>query len=178
MEIIEKEREREVEDIDTTSEKIALAALNYYLLQINPAKDIIFDPKETIAFNGNTGPYLQYTGARISAMLRKYEQRKKEFAEGDFQPELLTVEDEWSLIKLIGSFAESVEQAANELNPAAVASYLYELAKTFSRYYHENPVLHNADPHLVVTRITLVKTLLQVMKNGFKLIGIPFLEKM
>ncbi len=178
MEIIEKEREHEVEDIDATSEKIALAALNYYLLQINPAKDIIFDPKETIVFNGNTGPYLQYTGARISAMLRKYEQRKKEFAEGNFQPELLTVEDEWGLIKLIGSFTESVEQAANDRNPAAVASSLYELAKTFSRYYHENPVLHNADPHLVVTRITLVKTLLQVMKNGFKLIGIPFLEKM
>jgi arginyl-tRNA synthetase len=178
QEIIDKGREDVVDDIEATSERIGLGALNYYLLQVSPSKDMIFDPRESISFNGNTGPYLQYTCARISTMLKKYQDRIDAFRGGTFRPELLTVEDEWKMIKLLGSFAEYVESGAEQLNPAVLCSYLYEVAKTFSHYYHENPVLHNDDPDLVVTRVTLVRAVRQVMKNGFRLVGIPFLEVM
>jgi len=88
------------------------------------------------------------------------------------------VEEEWDIIKIIGDFPQVVEQAGRELNPGLITAFLYELAKLFSRYYHDNPVLHNEDADLVVTRIALAKTVLQVMKNGFELLAIPFIEKM
>jgi arginyl-tRNA synthetase len=177
-EIRDKGREEEITDPAATAEKVALGALHFYLLQTNPGKDMIFDPKKSISFNGSTGPYLQYTCARISNMLRKYEERKDGFAGGKFTPKLLTVQDEWTLVKAISDFPETVESAAREFNPSILAGYLYELAKVFSHYYHENPVLHNEDPDLVVTRITLTKAVLQVLKNGLELINVPFLDRM
>src|SRR6056297_253264 len=98
-EIQQKEREEQVGDVEGTASSIALGALNYYLLQVSPSKDMIFDPKESISFNGNTGPYLQYMGARISSMMRKFEARREEFSDGSFRPELLTVTEERELIK-------------------------------------------------------------------------------
>ncbi len=177
-EIREKGREEEITDPEATAEKVALGALHYYLLQANPAKDMIFDPKKSISFNGSTGPYLQYTCARISNMLRKYEERKETFGAGKFIPKLLTVQDEWTLVKGISDFQETVESAARDYNPSIVAGYLYELAKVYSHYYHENPVLHNEDADLVVTRITLTRAVLQVLKNGLELINVPFLDRM
>ncbi|MGN0906417.1 MAG: arginine--tRNA ligase, partial [Bullifex sp.] len=100
-EIIEKEREAMVGDIDDTSRKIALGALNYYLLQVSPSKDMIFNPDESIAFSGNTGPYLQYMGARISSMLNKFAECEGEYEGVAFDPSLLSGDDEKNLIKLI-----------------------------------------------------------------------------
>ncbi|MBA7481715.1 Arginine--tRNA ligase [subsurface metagenome] len=177
-EIKEKERESEIDNLSETSEKIALAALNYFLLEPSPYKDIIFNPRESISFSGNTGPYLQYTGARISSMLRKFLQRKRNFQDGIFQAGLLSLEEEWRIIKQLSSYPDAVELSARELNPSIITLYLYELSKSFSRFYHDHPVLHNKDPNLVVSRITLAKAVLQVLQNGFRLIGIPFLEKM
>jgi len=178
QEIRNKEREEEVGDVEEAAASVALAALNYYLLQVTPAKDMIFDPKESISFNGNTGPYLQYMGARISSMLRKYEERRDTFAGGECRFELLTVGEERELIKLIARYPDTVQKAAEEFNPNVITSYLYELSRTFSRYYHDNPVLHNENKNLVVTRITLAKAILQVLKNAYFLVGIPFLERM
>ncbi len=177
-EIREKGREKEIGDLQDTAEKIALGALNYYLLQPSPLKDMIFDPRESISFSGSTGPYLQYTGARISSMLRKYEERKARFKGGTFKPELLDQADEWLLVKQIASYPEAVMQAARELNPSILTAHLFESAQTFSRYWHDNPVLQNEDADLVVSRITLVRVLRQVLHNGMLLIGIPFLERM
>jgi len=177
-EILKKDREEHVGDVEAAASSVALAALNYYLLQVSPAKDMIFDPKESISFNGNTGPYLQYMGARISSMLRKFEQRKEQYKEGQFLPELLTVQDERQLIKLIIQYPETVKKAAEDLNPNVITAYLYELSRTFSRYYHDNPVLHNENTDLVVTRIELSRAILQVLKNAYYLVGIPFLERM
>ena len=177
-EIKEKGRESEIDNLSETSEKIALSALNYFLLEPSPYKDIIFNPRESISFSGNTGPYLQYTGARISSMLRKFLQRKRNFQDGIFQAELLSLEEEWRIIKQLSSYPDAVELSARELNPSIITLYLYELSKNFSRFYHDHPVLHNKDPNLVVSRITLAKAVLQVLQNGFRLIGIPFLEKM
>ena len=177
-EIREKEREEHVRDVETTASAVACAALNYYLLQVSPSKDMIFDPKESISFNGNTGPYLQYMGARIHSMLRKYEQRSEEFGGGEVDPNLLIVTEERELIKLLAAYPGIVERAGEEFNPSMITAYLYDLAKTFSKYYHDNPVLHNEERNVVRTRIELVKGVLQVLQNAFDLVGIPFLERM
>lgn len=177
-EIRDRERAGEVDNIRQTAEKIALGALNYYLLQASSYKDIIFNPAESISFTGNTGPYLQYTGARIASILRKFREREASFSSGRLKPELLATEEEWEIIKLLASYPEAVNQAAAELNPALITGHLYDLAKSFSRFYHDHPVLQNDNADLVVTRIELAKSVLQVMRNGLSLIGVPFLEKM
>jgi arginyl-tRNA synthetase len=177
-EIREREREGEIEDVPGTTKAVALGALNYYLLGTTPAKDMVFNPEESISFTGNTGPYLQYTGARISSILRKFEERKAKFAAGKADPALLGVPDEWELVKLVASFPDAVEAAGRDLNPSFVSLHLYELAKTFSRYYHDNPVLHNEDPNIVVTRIGLLRAIREVFVSGFPLIGVPYLERM
>jgi len=177
-EIRQKDRENHVGDVEQAGTAVALAALNYYLLQVSPAKDMVFDPKESISFNGNTGPYLQYMGARISSILRKFEERRDQFSDGSFKPELLSVLEERQLIQLVSQYPEYVAKAAEQLNPNIITSYLYELSRLFSKYYHDNPVLHNENSDLVVTRITLSRTILRVLKNAYFLVGIPFLERM
>ena len=174
-EIEAKGREEAVGDVADTARKIALGALNYYLLQVQPQHDMVFDPKKSIAFNGNTGPYLQYTCARISSILRKAEGEEYENA---FNGSLLTNEDEKTLLKAIESFPETVRKAALSYDPSIMAAYLYENAKTFSHYYHDNQILKAETKELSYTRICLIKALRTVMKNGFSLIGVPYLESM
>ncbi len=177
-EIESKDRTDKVGDIEETTSSIALAALNYYLLQITPGKDMIFNPEESISFNGNTGPYLQYMGARISSMLRKFEAMKDDFTSAEPDYSLLDEEVERELVKILAAFPESVEEAGRDMNPSVLAGYLYNLTKTFSRYYHDIPVLKDSNKERVLARIELVKAILQVMKNGYYLIGVPFLERM
>ncbi len=174
-EIEAKGREEAVGDVADTARKIALGALNYYLLQVQPQHDMVFDPKKSIAFNGNTGPYLQYTCARISSILRKAEGEEYENA---FNGSLLTNEDEKALLKAIESFPETVRKATLSYDPSIIAAYLYENAKTFSHYYHDNQILKAETKELSYTRICLIKALRTVMKNGFSLIGVPYLESM
>ncbi|NCC65686.1 MAG: arginine--tRNA ligase, partial [Spirochaetia bacterium] len=140
-EIIEKERQQMVEDVDKTSASIALGALNYYLLQVSPTKDMIFNPSESISFNGNTGPYLQYMGARISSMLAKYEAQRTIKEEVAFDPSLLSLSDERELVRQIALYGEVVQKAGEQYDPSLLCSYLYDLSKLFSRWYHDNPVL-------------------------------------
>ncbi len=177
-EIIEKGRENAVSDVDKTASAIALGALNYYLLQVTPTKDMVFNPEESISFNGNTGPYLQYTCARISSIMRKFEEIKKNFDGVKLDGKLFSVDDERALLKLIADFPEYVRKASDGYDPSIIASYLYEIAKTFSHYYHDNRILNADSNELVYARIALCSMVLQVMKNGFALIGIPFLEAM
>lgn len=177
-EIEAKEREALVDDIEKTSRSIALGALNYYLLQVTPTKDMIFNPAESISFNGNTGPYLQYMGARISSMLRKYESEYADIQKLGFDSSLLTLSDERELIKQIALYPEVVRKAGASYDPSLLCSYLYDLSKLFSRWYHDNPVLKAATPDLVRSRIELATMVLQVLKNAFGLVGIPFLASM
>lgn len=177
-EIEAKEREALVDDVQKTSQSIALGALNYYLLQVTPTKDMIFNPAESISFNGNTGPYLQYMGARISSMLRKYESEYADIHKLSFDSSLLTLSDERELIKQIALYPEVVEKAGSALDPSLLCTYLYDLSKLFSRWYHDNPVLKAATADLVRSRIELAAMVLQVLKNAFGLVGIPFLASM
>lgn len=177
-EIKSKGREGELEDAEQTAHRVALGALHYYLLQVSPKKDMIFNPQESLSFNGNTGPYLQYTTSRISSMMRKAESAGMEWVDTPESYTLLVKEEEWDLLKLLGDFPRIVEQAGEELNPALIAVFLYNLAKAFSRFYHDLPVLNAEDPQLVKGRIALSSAVLKVMKEGFHLINLPFLDKM
>lgn len=177
-EIFEKQRQDDVDDVDQTSRSIALGAMNYYLLQVDPQRDMVFNPKESISFNGNTGPYLQYMGARISSMMRRFEAVRGEYDAIGFDPCLLNVPEERSIIKLVADFPRVVAKAGEEYNPSVICAYLYELSKVFSGYYHDNQILKADTPALVKARVQLCAMVLQVMKNAFALVGIPFLEKM
>ena len=178
QEIRDKEREAEIEDLAGTAEKIALGALHYYLLAPSPYKDMIFDPKESISFTGATGPYLQYTGARISSMMRKFAEREERFRGGTFRAELLSAAEEWELVRSMSAFPETVAQAARELNPSLLTTHLFELARAYASYYHDHPVLHNEEADLVVSRMRLAEAVRQVLACGLDLIGVPFLQKM
>ncbi|MDY0288322.1 MAG: arginine--tRNA ligase [Sphaerochaeta sp.] len=177
-EIAAKQREEQVGDVVKTSASIALGALNYYLLQVNPLKDMIFNPAESISFNGNTGPYLQYMGARISSMLLKYGSEGGDRTKLRFDSSLLTLSDERELIKQIALYPEVVARSGAELDPSLVCVYLYELSRLFSRWYHDNPVLKAGSDELVRARIELSAMVAQVLKNAFALVGIPFLHSM
>jgi arginyl-tRNA synthetase len=174
----EEAEELETEDLQSTAEKIALGALNYYLLQPSPLRDMIFDPRQSLSFTGNTGVYLQYSGVRISSLMRKFEARGRKFEGGRFKPELLDQAEEWLLVKQLASYPESVLQAAAELNPSVLTTALFELAQGFNRYWHSTPFLHNEDADQVVSRITLCRAIHQVLHNGLRLIGVPFLDRM
>ncbi len=175
-EIKEKEREAAVGDVAAVAERVALGALHYYLLQVSAAKDMLFNPQESLAFNGNTGPYLQYMGARISSMLRKEAGSAAE--KGRVRPELLTGEAEWALVKTLAAYAETVAGTAEKLDPSLLAAYLYELSKSFSRFYHDCPILNAEDPDLGASRLALSRAVLGVLRDALGLICIPFLETM
>jgi arginyl-tRNA synthetase len=179
-EIREKGREGEVGDTYETAEKIALAALHYFLLQPGPAKDMLFDPKESLSFTGNTGPYLQYMGARISSMLRKTEKDGNGAEDGasgtDFS--LLVSDPEWELVKTLAAYPAKISESAENLDPSILTGFLYDVSKSFSRFYHECPILNCDDPALSNARLELSRAVMMVLKDAFYLACIPFLEVM
>lgn len=177
-EIVEKGRDKELDDVDQTAHDIALGALNYYMLQFDPLKDITFNPEESLSFNGNTGPYLQYMGARISSILRNFDEIADQFKGVEFKSELLNLEDEREIIKMVGSFGEFVTKAGQTYDPSVICSFLYDISKRFSHWYHDNQILKAETKELVVARTALCRMVLQTMKNAFALTGIPFLSKM
>jgi arginyl-tRNA synthetase len=179
-EIREKGREGEVGDPRETAEKIALGALHYFLLQPGPVKDMLFDPKESLSFTGNTGPYLQYMGARISSMLRKTEKDGNSAADGacgaDFS--LLVSDPEWELVKTLAAYPAKISESAENLDPSILTGFLYDVSKSFSRFYHECPILNCDDPILSKARLELSRAVMMVLKDAFHLACIPFLEVM
>jgi len=177
-EIREKEREGEVGNPAEVAEKIALGALHYFLLQASPSKDMLFDPKESLSFNGNTGPYLQYMGARISSMLRKSGEGEGGVANRGADFSLLVSDPEWDLIKALAAYPAAIAEAAENLDPSHITACLYELSKCFSRFYHECPILNSPDPALSKARLELSRAVMFVLKDAFHLVCIPFLNVM
>jgi arginyl-tRNA synthetase len=175
-EIREKEREEALGDPAAAAEKVALGALHYYLLQVSPGKDMLFNPKESLSFNGNTGPYLQYMGARISSMLRK--EAGSAAAAGAVKPGLLSGDAEWELIKTLASYPEAVAESAALMDPSRLAAWIYGLSRAFSRFYHDCPILSAGDPDLAASRLALSRAVRTVLRDALNLICIPFLESM
>lgn len=173
--IEERGRESDV-NADDVAEKVALAALHYYLLQATPIKDMLFNPEESLSFNGNTGPYLQYMGARISSILEK---AKKEgiYASAEHS-DLLKKAEEWELIKALGDFPQTVNKAAENLDPSAMAAYLYDVSKLFSKFYQNCSIVNAESEELKSARLFLAECTLTVMKKAMNLVLVPFLEKM
>lgn len=177
-EIREKGRETEVGNPDEVAEKIALAALHYYLLQVTPIKDMLFNPQESLSFTGDTGPYLQYMGARIASILRKAE-------DGGVQPDgsessvaLLSSAEEWDLIKRLGDFPAVTAKSADSLDPSVMTGYLYDVCRLFSRFYQQCPILAAENGGLVKARLFLAKCTLTVLRSAMDLVLVPYLEKM
>ena len=178
--IEENGREKEVGDAAVAAENIAVGALHYFLLQVSPKKDMLFNPKESLSFTGNTGPYLQYMGARISSILRKAEtaEGKENLKNGKLNASLLTNESEWELLKTLEDFPEQVERSALRKDPSALTAYLYELSKAFSRFYRDCPILSGEDADLSYTRMELARATKIVLQNAMNLVLIPFMEIM
>ena len=175
-EIREKEREETLGNPKETAEKIALGALHYFLLSVSPTKDMLFDPKESLSFNGNTGPYLQYMGVRITSMLKKAGSTPDRNDSSSYS--LLNSDPEWELLKVLAAYDEAVSSAASNMDPSLLGTYLYDLSKAFSRFYHDCPILQAETPELSLARINLSRAVLKVLKDAFSLICIPFLEAM
>lgn len=174
-EIQAKGREDDVGDASSTAEKIAIAALHYFLLQVSPTKDMIFNPEESLSFTGNTGPYLQYMVARVTSLIAKASEGVRD---ADVKPELLDRDDEWELSRRIAEYPELVSRAADKLDPSILAAGLYEIARDFSRYYHEVPIARADDVSLAASRMSLARAVLATLKSGFRLLNIPYIEAM
>ncbi|MDR1654659.1 MAG: arginine--tRNA ligase [Treponema sp.] len=174
LEIREKEREEAVGAPAEVAEKIAMGALHYFLLQVSPNRDMLFNPRESLSFTGNTGPYLQYMGARISALLRKAACGDSDAGDSS----LLTGDAEWELLKVLAAYPESVAAAAAGMDPSFLTAYLYDLSKSFSRFYHDCPILNAEDRALSRARLALSRAVLRVLQDAFHLVCIPFLEAM
>lgn len=178
--IQERGRGEEVGDADEVAEKVALAALHYYLLQVAPVKDMLFNPSESLSFNGNTGPYLQYMGARIASILRKAQEQGLQIDGTDESLALLTHESEWALIKDLQRFPGLVAKAAEELDPSIMATYLYDVCKSFSGFYRDCPILSIADSDrkMAQSRLALASCTLTVLRSAMELVLVPYLDRM
>ena len=176
--IKEKGRDEEVGDADEVAEKVALGALHYYMLQATPIKDMLFNPAESLSFNGNTGPYLQYMGARINSILAKAKEAGVISDSSEDAVSLLSSEEEWALIKLLGDFPVVVEKGAENLDPSVIAAYVYETAKAFSKFYQTCSIVNAGESKLAGARLYLAECTLQVIKNAMNLVLVPYLEKM
>jgi len=164
--------ERDAKELYAT---IGLGALKYYLLKVDPRKKILFDPKESIDFNGNTGPFIQYTYARIQSIIRK---AKREQIEWNSIPTVEPNETEKIMIVRILSYPENIAQAAKALDPGLIANYVYDLAKLYNRYYHEHRILNAESEDLIVFRLALSDALAGVIRSGMELLGINVPMKM
>ncbi|GAB1309684.1 arginine--tRNA ligase [Urechidicola sp. KH5] len=152
---------------------IGLGALKYYILKVDPKKRILFDPKESIDFQGNTGPFIQYTYARIQSILRK--------ADFDYSFEISDIKlhvKEKEVIKLIQQFPEVVQNAANNHSPALIANYTYDLVKEYNSFYQSVPILGSEVAHEKIFRTQLSKKVGEVIKSAFNLLGIDVPERM
>ncbi len=158
-------------------ETIGLGALKYFILKVDPKKTMTFDPKESIDFNGNTGPFIQYTFARIQSIIRKANDKGMELSI-ELNSKIKISNKELQLIKLIYSYPEVLKEAANDYSPAQIANYIFDLAKEFNQFYHDHPILGEDDKSISEFRLHLSKQLGKIIKSGMGLLGINVPDRM
>jgi arginyl-tRNA synthetase len=157
--------------------KIGMGALKYYILKVDPKKNMTFNPSESIDFNGNTGPFIQYTYTRIKSVFRKAEQMGIDsghiaFTGGKTGPK------EIELIKLLRKFSETVSSAAEGYSPALIANYCYDLSREYNQFYHDFTILGEPDAEIRNFRLVLSKVTSEIIYKGMWLLGIEMPERM
>ncbi len=179
------EMSRELGKLDNYSDEerneiiktIGLGALKYFILKVDPKRTMTFDPKESIDFNGNTGPFIQYTFARIQSLQRKAKDHGIQLKD-EINPKINITTKELQLIKQIHNYPEVLKEAAKAFSPAQVANYVYDLAKEFNQFYHDHPILSEEDKSISAFRLFLSKQVGNIIKSGMKLLGIDVPERM
>jgi arginyl-tRNA synthetase len=161
------------EDKERSYETVGLGALKYFILKVDPKKKMLFNPAESIDFNGNTGPFIQYTYARIQSLLDKAGFERKEFNDS-----YLPNDSEKDLIMLLSEFKDVVNKAAESLSPALVANYVYELVKSYNSFYQNNPILNQENETAKQFRLQLSDLTGKTIKKGLSLLGIGTVNRM
>ena len=165
------------EEAEDIARMVGLGSLKYFILKVDPRKNMTFNPKESIDFNGNTGPFIQYTYARICSVLRKAAEQ------GIVLPDALPTdfeisEKEEGLIQMVADFAQVVKEAGETYSPACIANYTYDLVKEYNQFYHDFSILRETDEKLKAFRLVLSANVAKVVKEGMALLGIEVPERM
>lgn len=163
------------EEANAVSTMVGLGALKYFILKVDPRKTMLFDPRESIDFNGNTGPFIQYTHARICSILRKATEAGIDFSaavQADYLPE------EIDLVKTLTEYPSVVAAAGENFAPSVIGAYVYELAKQFNGYYHDHSILREEDAATRTMRLRLAGQVARVIRRGMNLLGIDVPERM
>lgn len=171
------------EEQETLFEMLGLGALKYFIIKVDPKKTMLFDPKESIDFNGNTGPFIQYTHARIKSILRKaaaegYEMGVIPADTVKNSSGLYLLPKEIEIIKLLNTFPTVIKEAGDAHSPAVIANYAYELAKEFNQYYHDTTILKEADASVRNQRLALISVIAKVLVKAIGILGITLPERM
>jgi len=152
---------------------VGMGALKYFILKVDARKNMLFNPEESIDFNGNTGPFIQYTYARIRSILRKTQNTQT-----TLNTQITLNEKEIELIQKMSEYGAAVEQAGKDYSPSGIANYCYELTKVFNQFYHDYSILNESDEQIRQMRLVLAKNVAKVIKNGMALLGIEVPERM
>ena len=172
LEVI-NEKNPELENKEEVAKKIGVGAVIFTYLKNSREKDIVFDWKEILSFDGETGPYVQYAYARAKSILRRAEGISKEV-----EYSKLSSKEEFELVKTLDNFKNQILLALDKLEPSIVTRYTIEVAKAFNKFYNAHSILNLEDEVLKATRLKLVEASAQVIKNGLDLLGIDVVEKM
>ena len=180
-----RETSRELGKLDGVSEEeaeniarmVGLGALKYFILKVDPKKNMTFNPKESIDFNGNTGPFIQYTHARIKSVLRKADEQGLSYSSLK-NTNIPISEKEQYLIQLITEFPVIVKQAGDEFSPAVIANYIYDISKEYNQFYHDFTILREENEDIKTLRLIISDSIANVIKSGMKLLGIDVPERM
>ena len=157
---------------------VGMGALKYFILKVDARKNMLFNPEESIDFNGNTGPFIQYTHARIRSILRKAAETQENIDLANVNTDGLLSQKEIDLIQKLNEYGAVVEQAGKDYSPSGIANYCYELTKEFNQFYHDYSILKEEDANKKSVRLVLAKNVAKVIKNGMALLGIEVPERM
>ena len=171
-EILSRSKNIDKKELEDRAKKIALAAIKYYLLKIDPIKDVLFDPNKAISFEGDTGPYIQYALTRCYGIISKTKNWNQEYSNSNLQNE------EKLLIRTLAEFHNIIKKASNDLKPSYICNYAFELATNFNNFYEKCNVLNIEDRKIRDFRITLVKSAKIVLENSLKLLNIEPIQRM
>lgn len=172
-----------LEDVDDEEKErlwkmIGLGALKYFIIKVDPKKTMLFNPHESIDFNGNTGPFIQYTHARIKSILRKAASKGITYSASGIDSSLALNPKEVRLVKILNQYPDRLAEAGESLAPSVLANYSYDLAKEFNQYYHDNPILKEQDPGVLKMRLVMIDTVASVLEKAMGILGITLPDRM